>query len=198
MQSFEKENGSLQSKRPSIVFDLDETLIHRVMSVDSLTSLSNGFSITVNKKQVNIIVRGGVEKLMEKLQESYDIFIFTSAKKEYADQIIDRIAPFVPKSRRFYHDSVKFCKQCPFKDLTLISQNLDQTLLIDDCPKCGLRQPSNIVVVKKWTGNVEDVVLTNELLPLLLSIANEANLPKSIREQSLLQSTKNISFWKYH
>lgn len=181
--------NDILDRRPILVFDLDETLIHSAKQ-----QLPNSITIFVNSKQKHILVRNGAKPLLQELAKFYNIYIFTSASKEYADSIIDRIAPFIPMKNRLYKDSIKLYQRNPIKDLEIINHDFKRILLIDDTPKFGYKQPKNVVVVKSWFGEDSDSVLTNDLLPLLKAVANEDNLPKSIRDQSILRSPNNIWF----
>lgn len=176
-------------QRPTLVFDLDETLVY-----SANRQLPNSITIHVNSKQKYILVRNGAQPLLNELAKCYNIYIFTSSSKEYADSIIDRIAPFIPMKNRLYRDSIKFCLKKPFKDLSMINTDYKRILLIDDTANNGFKQPKNVVVVKKWQGDDTDYVLIKDLLPLLKAVAHEENLPIGIRNQSLLQCPDNIYF----
>lgn len=201
--------------KPSIIFDLDETLIHSFQSKQP-----NSFQIKVknrkddiyNEQILYIRVRKGTSTLIDWLSTKYNIFIFTSASKEYADQIIDHIAPFIPEENRFYRDSIKYIKQTQnnnygrncshnnnkvirkrgFKDLSIIKNRfnfieLSRTLLIDNSKQSGIRNPSNTVIIKAWNGNDDnDNILMDVLYPALFEIADEDNLPNSLRRHMLL------------
>ena len=101
------------------------------------------------------------------------MFIFTSAKKEYADPIINLIAPHIQKKNRLYRESIKFIDKNPIKDLKLIKKNISKVLLIDDRPKNAMMQPKNVVGVKEFWGESDSVLV--DLLPVLKSIALENN-----------------------
>ncbi|OHT00082.1 NLI interacting factor-like phosphatase family protein [Tritrichomonas foetus] len=178
-----------RSMKPSIIFDLDETLIHSFPDKQS-----NTFPVKVKEKYFYVRVRNGAQMTLDWLSIKFNIYIFTSASKEYADQIIDHIAPFIPKENRFYRDSIKYCNRRSFKDISIISRDLSKMLLIDNSRYSGLRQPFNQVVIKPWNGQDNDNILMNELYPVLNEIAEEENLPKSIRRHVLLNKTHGISF----
>ena len=174
--------------KPSIIFDLDETLVHSFQSEQP-----NTFPVKVNERLRYVKVRNGAQRILQWLSMKFKIYIFTSSSKEYADQIIEKIAPFIPEENRFYRDSVKYCNNRGYKDLFLISKDLSKCLLIDNSRNSGLRQPSNQVVIKPWNGNDNDNVLISELLPTLDQIAEEDNLPSSIRKYLILNPVRGFS-----
>ena len=190
MADLKKTKNTCDHQKPSIVFDLDETLVHLIKGKHP-----NSISIKVNEQIKNILVRKGASLLLSELYQLYELFIFTSSKKEYADPIIEKIAPFIPMENRFYQSSIRFCAKHAFKDLKLINRNISRTILVDNCSQNAALQPRNVIVIKKFIGDDSDSVLTDDLLPLLISIANDENLPKSIRRHALIRPTKNLWFY---
>ena len=182
-------SSKLENGKSAIVFDLNETLIHQTKE-----ETRNSFKIEINQNCVNILIRKGAINLLKELNNFYDLFIFASAKKEYADPIINLIAPHIQKKNRLYRESIKFIDKNPIKDLKLIKKNISKVLLIDDRPKNAMMQPKNVVGVKEFWGEFDSVLV--DLLPVLKSIALEDNLPESIRKQSFLQSVDNIFFYQ--
>ena len=161
-------SSKLENGKSAIVFDLNETLIHQTKE-----ETRNSFKIEINQNCVNILIRKGAINLLKELNNFYDLFIFTSAKKEYADPIINLIAPHIQKKNRLYRESIKFIDKNPIKDLKLIKKNISKVLLIDDRPKNAMMQPKNVVGVKEFWGEFDSVLV--DLLPVLKSIALENN-----------------------
>jgi CTD small phosphatase-like protein 2 len=61
----------------TLVLDLDETLIHYIES--SVHSGENG----------HFLIRPGAREFLNKMNEHYEIVIFTAAVQDYADWVID-------------------------------------------------------------------------------------------------------------
>ena len=217
--NYTKQQNSYMFKssiKPALIFDLDETLIHSFT-----TPQLNSFEITIDStnqgnqfgKKLYVRVRNGASLLLGWLQSQFNIFIFTSASKEYADQIIDHIAPQIPQEHRFYRDSIKYLNNKysqrrssrgrGFKDISIITKRfsyveLTKTLLIDNSKHCGLCNPSNTVVIKPWNGlDDDDTILMDVLYPILTDIAQEDNLLTSLKQQFILDpiSLRGLSIY---
>jgi TFIIF-interacting CTD phosphatase-like protein len=117
-------------------------------------------------------VRPGAALALSKLSAAFELFIFTSSSKAYADQVIDLVAPFIPAENRFYHDSCDFLGGYAVKDLRRLHRSIHSVVLIDDMLGCGLLQPMNTVGVAPWVGDPGDSLLASVLVPLLLGVRN--------------------------
>lgn len=175
--------------RSAIVFDLNETLIHL-----SKKETKNSQRIDINKIAINVQIRTGAVDLLSELKELYDLYIFTAAKKEYADPIINIIAPYIPKKNRLYRESIKYIDKNPIKDLKLIKKNISKVLLIDNNPMNAIMHPKNVVGVKEFWGESDSVLV--DILPVLKSIAPDDNLPESFRKQTFLHPIENVYFFQ--
>jgi Dullard-like phosphatase family protein len=158
---------------PAIVLDLDETLI----STSLIRPESESIAIRVRRRQLFVRPRPGLSHFIKSLSDSFDIYFFTSSAREYANPIIDAIAPETPGERRFFRDScIPYCGY-PVKDLRLLGRPLSRVLLIDDLEGSALMQPENLIRVSAWQGIDEsDNVLIQQLLPALIDIAQESDL----------------------
>lgn len=87
------------SKRYTLVFDLDETLIH--------------FK-TENSKS-KFLIRPHAYNILRNLQPHFEIIIFTAAQKEYADFILNLIDNQAAISHRFYREHCLMAQNCHIK-----------------------------------------------------------------------------------
>jgi Dullard-like phosphatase family protein len=160
--------------RPALVLDLDETLV----STSLIPGDSDSIRIRIRRRVFYVRPRPGLPEFIKTLSSIFDIYFFTSSAPEYANPIIDSIAPGTPIERRFFRDScVSFCGY-PVKDLRVLARPLSRILLIDDLEGSGLMQPQNLIRVSPWQGNdPEDNVLMSQLLPVLLEVSLERDLP---------------------
>jgi RNA polymerase II subunit A small phosphatase-like protein len=168
--------------RPCLVIDLDETLIHS--SFKAL--LPDSFRIKIQHRHCYVNVRPGTIPALFSLAQIYELFVFTSSKPAYANQIIDRIAPFIPAANRFFGDSCTFIHGYAVKDLTCLGRSIDSLILIDDVLGSGLLQPGNVIGVKPWMGDPNDSLWSESLLPLLLGIGQHgSDFVTAVRRQIL-------------
>ena len=109
---------------------------------------------------------------LDEISKYYELIIFTSATKFYADCLIDTI-----ESQKKYFD-YKFYREHNIimgndfvKDLTRIGRPLDSTIIIDNIPQNFRLQKENGINIKSfWAQDPEDNTLL-ELLPILVDIA---------------------------
>lgn len=179
--------NSLNTK-PTIVFDLDETLIHAT-PIPPYGLEDNGFfTILVRRKKFFVQTRPNLLLFLEKISKLFNICIFTSSDQRYANKIIDKILPNVTKCCRFFRDScIEMCGYL-VKDLNLINASPKQVLLVDDSVGSALKNPSNLVKIKPWSGEKDDRVL-EDLLFILEKIAFDGDLT-----QSFYETVKNGNF----
>lgn len=124
-----------QNVRNTLVFDLDETLIHCNESIevphDVLLNITfpNGDS---TKAGVN--VRPHAQETLKELAEMFDLVIFTASHECYANVVIDYLDPKGTLIKgRYFRDS---CFRTPeglyIKDLRVLNRPLDKLILIDN------------------------------------------------------------------
>jgi Dullard-like phosphatase family protein len=160
--------------RPVLVLDLDETLVCSV----AIRPAMDHIAIRVGRRRVYVISRPGLPQFLTSISLLFDVCFFTASVKEYADQIIDAIAPQTPPERRFFRDSCTAYGGYPVKDLHTVKCSMDRVLLIDDVEGSALWQPENLIRISPWQGSDRtDSVLMAQLLPVLLAVAHEKNLP---------------------
>ena len=170
---------SCRQSKPCVVFDLDNTLIYST----ELPTTGYVFEIIVKNKKYYVHVRPGASEILQKLSSSFEIFFFTASSGEYADTIIKKIAPFVPKTHRFFKDSCLFKYGYALKDLQKIHRPLNTIILIDDILGSGSLHPLNTIAIEPWNGSFKDRVLLHELYPLLMSCSTELDIAQAVHEK---------------
>jgi TFIIF-interacting CTD phosphatase-like protein len=119
--------------------------------------------------------------LLESVSRRFDIYFFTASERDYANQVIDAIAPATPHDHRFFRDACFTCAGYPVKDLRLLQRPLTRILIVDDIEGSAMFQPENLIRIVPWYGREDDNVLATELLPLLVQCADQTNLPVAFR-----------------
>ena len=157
-------------KSYTLVLDLDETLIHVPKGKKYFYSQS-------------LILRPGLIDFLRNLKEFYELIIFTSSLKEYADKIID----FIEKdekyfSYRLYRDNAVIINNMYYKDLNILGRDLKKIIIIDD-KKQHILQNENCIIIKPFISESEDNnndFILFDLILILIRIANEK--PDDIRK----------------
>ena len=161
--------------KPSLAFDLDETLIYS----SPIQISQDSFPIRVRRRRMYVQFRPGLQEFLRRVKKLYNVFFFTSSQQEYANQIIEKIAPDVKQCRRLFRDSCLNISGYSVKDLSVLRTPLKKTLLIDDIAGSALNNPHNLIHIKSWQGERGDDVLLGQLMPMLEQLAYENDLRKS-------------------
>ena len=129
-----------------LVLDIDETIVH-----------------TINLPFGNyFLLRPGVINFLEEISKLYEIIIFTSSPKSYADSILNKIDvdnKFI--SHRLYKEHVIFEKGKSVKKLSLIGRDLNKIIFVDNM-KCNAKYNlKNLYLIPSWINDINDKELIN-------------------------------------
>ena len=175
---------NLPNKKPyTLVLDLDETLVN--------------FKLKSNKEGT-LRARPYLFGFLEEVSLYYELIIFTSATKAYADSLIEAIEyekqyfDYV-----FYRDHAIIINNDFVKDLTRIGRPLSSTIIIDDMPQNFRLQKENGINIKPFWGDDSNDTALYELIPILMNIAEERcdvrDGLKKYRDEIVEKVTSNIS-----
>ena len=154
------------SKPYTLVLDLDETLI--------------SFQFISQERGLGEMhLRPGLENFLEIIKEYYEIIVFTSGTREYADMVLDVIEHKKQKKffdGRLYREHTVCIGNKYIKDLSKIGRDLSKTLIVDNLPHSFKFQHENGILISSFYGddNGEDKALI-ELQKILIKIYNEKN-----------------------
>lgn len=137
----------------TLVLDLDETLIH-------FEDLGKGKS--------RFLIRPYAKQFLKNVSEYYEVVIFTAAKKEYADFILDKMDPKKCVTHRLYRNHTNLVCNVYQKDLSKLGRPLSKVLIVDNKTENFQLQPDNGIYIKSWYGDSKDTAL-QELSPILIS-----------------------------
>jgi Dullard-like phosphatase family protein len=173
---FQKPMGR-ETLRPALVLDFDETLVF----ASPIRSESASIQIRVHRRRLWVRMRPGLADFIKSVSKLFDLYFFTASVSEYADPIVEAIAPGAPSSHRFTRaDCVALCGY-EVKDLRVIGRPLNEIVLVDDLEGSALMHPKNLIRIAPWYGTDDtDSVLLKQLLPALEAIAEEPDLPAAI------------------
>ena len=132
---------STMRKKFCLVLDLDETICHSL-------KLNFGYYF---------MLRPGAIELLTELSEFYEIIIFTSSPKIYADSIIDKIDEKGKLiSHRLYKPHVIFERGKSVKKLNLIGRDLNKIIFVDNMRSNAKYNPKNLYLIPSWTDDIYD------------------------------------------
>ncbi|RXM93791.1 CTD small phosphatase-like protein 2-A [Acipenser ruthenus] len=128
----------------TLVLDLEETLVY---------------------SSLNVIENAEHTFLTHFQDQQYKIFVYTSAKKEYADEILDLVDPQKKLVRHRLYQEDCFCVQGHYiKDLAVLKRDLAKAVIVGNTPYTFPYQLMNMIPIPSWYGNKADQEL-QKLIP---------------------------------
>ena len=174
-------------KKFTLVLDLNETLIN--------------FKYEENGEGY-VRIRPFLFGFLEEVSQLYELIVFTSSEKEYADKVIEAI-----EHERNYFDHVFYRQHTIIvgndfvKDLTRIGRPLNSTIIIDNMPQNFKLQKENGILIKPFWGIDSTDRTLYDLMPILLDIAIEGgdvrNSLNKYRNEIIGKITSNITKKNY-
>ncbi|KAK8891634.1 hypothetical protein M9Y10_028853 [Tritrichomonas musculus] len=149
--------------------------------------------------------RPKLHEFLRSIIKEYNIFFYTASEREYAKDVVSKIFEEtfsaeclknqndedLTEFRNYMSnlDKIIFSREhCTFmngyelKDLRLLNKPLSDIILVDDIQGSGLLQPLNSLIIPAFYGDVDDLFLTDELLPLLTQCSKTKELIPNIRK----------------
>lgn len=156
-----------ETKQKTLILDLDETLIHadfdnRLVGHDHLIT----FKYEDYEVSVPIFIRPGLFEFLEAVSETYEVFVFTASKKEYADAVLNFLDPenrFF--KQRFYRENcISIKNRVYIKDLRIfLNRKQENIIMVDNSLYSTTNQISNGVLINSFYNDKEDKELLNLL-----------------------------------
>ncbi|CAD8152838.1 unnamed protein product [Paramecium pentaurelia] len=158
----------------SIVFDLDETLIHCQESNDDPSDIVLTIKFPTGETvDAGINIRPYCKEMLQLLSQKYEIIVFTASHECYAQKVLNYLDPdkkFI--HHRFFRDSCIVIQDgLHVKDLRIIgNRNLKDMVLIDNASYSFCFQQDNGIPIIPFYDNALDkelVYLTTYLMDLM-------------------------------
>ncbi|NXN19386.1 CTSL2 protein, partial [Indicator maculatus] len=100
-------------------------------------------------------------------------FIFTTAKEDYTEKVLEVLVPKRKLIRHCLSQQDCLCAQgCYWKDLSRLGRDLDKLVALDHTIQGFPAQASNWIPVPRWCGDRWDEELLH-LIPLLGQLSQE-------------------------
>ena len=132
---------SIMKKNFCLVLDIDETIAHSI-------KLSFGYYF---------LLRPGTIEFLNEIANYYEIIIFTSSPKSYADNILNKIDSNKNLiSHRLYRDHVTYENGQSVKKLKMIGRDLKKTIFVDNLKSNAKDNPKNLYPISTWYSDVYD------------------------------------------
>ena len=146
----------------TIVLDLDKTLIYCEDEEDENYEEEEDEEKEEEVKN-EIILRPGLYEFLDSLMKlKCELIIFTSSKKQKADEYINKIE----KNKKYfnkilYRDYCTLIGAAYVKDISKLGRDLSKTIIIDNDLGCFYLQQENGILIKSFNGEKDDKNLFN-------------------------------------
>ena len=159
--------------KQTLLLDLDETLIYTDFSqkYEKHDYVYEGLLGDVYGK-VGINFRPGLKKFLEFTSKNFEVVLFTSAIKYYADKVLELIDPerTLFSYRLYREDCIDICDYFKIKDLRILgNRQIDNLFLIDNNLINMYSQLNNGYLIPSFYNDEFD----NELTTYLTCMFNE-------------------------
>ena len=176
----------------TVIFDLDETLVHCVMDPNKAEVVIPVQLPTGESTLIGFNIRPFALECLEAASQLHEVVVFTASSKNYADQVLDYLDPSRTLiHHRLYRDSCIMTNGVYVKDLRILkNRTLEDTIIIDNSAYSFAYQIDNGVPIIEWIDDRNDRELYN-LIGYLRMIAKESDVREINRRAFKLNSFKS-------
>ncbi|XP_029286438.1 CTD small phosphatase-like protein 2-B isoform X2 [Cottoperca gobio] len=151
----------------TLVVDLEETLMFSSLNVIEEAEYTFNTAFQDHQYKVYMILRPHVKEFLQSMAKIYELFVYTCAKKEYAEKILDILDPQRKLFRhRLYQEDCACVLGHYIKDLGALGRDLAKTVVLDNAPHTYPYHLMNTIPIKSWSGESEDREL-QKLVPYM-------------------------------
>eukprot|EP00828_Plagiopyla_frontata_P031148 TRINITY_DN4098_c0_g1_i1.p1 TRINITY_DN4098_c0_g1~~TRINITY_DN4098_c0_g1_i1.p1 ORF type:complete len:450 (+),score=63.59 TRINITY_DN4098_c0_g1_i1:91-1440(+) len=162
------------NKKKTIIFDLDETLIHCNESLDIPSDIILPICFPSGEQiSAGVNIRPYAKECLETLSNYYEIIVFTASHSCYANVVLDYLDPdnkYI-SYRLFRENCIQTEEGIYVKDLRIFqNRNLEHVLLVDNATYSFANHLNNGIPIVPYYDNQEDTELkdlTNYLIQLV-------------------------------
>ncbi|KAK0145212.1 CTD small phosphatase-like protein 2-A [Merluccius polli] len=118
-----------------IFVTLDETLLFSSLNVIENADYTFNTTFQDHQYKVYVVLRPYVKEFLQAMAKVYEMFVYTSAKKGYAEKLLDILDPQRKLFRhRLYQEHCTCVLGHYIKDLTVLERDLSKTVILDNAP----------------------------------------------------------------
>ncbi|XP_070688483.1 CTD small phosphatase-like protein 3 [Pempheris klunzingeri] len=149
----------------TLVVDLEETLMFSSLNVIEEAEYTFHTAFQDHQYKVYMILRPYVKEFLQSMAKIYELFVYTCAKKEYAEKILNILDPQKKLFRhRLYQDDCACVLGHYIKDLNILGRDLAKTVVLDNAPHTYPYHLMNTIPIRSWSGESQDREL-QKLIP---------------------------------
>uniref|UniRef100_A0A1A8LH56 FCP1 homology domain-containing protein n=3 Tax=Nothobranchius TaxID=28779 RepID=A0A1A8LH56_9TELE len=167
----------------TLVVDLEETLMFSSLTVIKDADYTFHTTFQDHQYKVYMILRPHVKEFLQAMAKIYELFVYTCAKKEYAEKILEILDPQRKLFRhRLYQDDCSCVLGHYIKDLSFLERDLAKTVVLDNAPHTYPYHLVNTIPIKSWSGDPEDREL-QKLIPYMEKVAAAEDFPEVLKKR---------------
>lgn len=168
----------LTSRKPLLVIDLDETLIHSMAGRQKGDHVFSLYGRANSKVTFTVIIRPFALEFLRSIKEHFTLVLFTASEKAYADKCLELLDPRNEffTLRLYKTNCLNIDNKFNIKDLRIFRNvPISDILILDNNPICYLLQPGNAIPVVSFFGGSEDTELKKlaSILSLIAPLENK-------------------------
>lgn len=150
--------------KKTIVFDLDETLVHCVDELNGEPDVKLDVIFPTGETiQAGVKIRPFAKECLAEAAKAFEVIVFTASHKCYADAVLDYLDP--DKSLihyRLYRENCLVMKNIHIKDLRILrSRKLKDVVIVDNAAYSFAYQMDNGIPIISWHDDPCDRELFN-------------------------------------
>ncbi|XP_075341763.1 CTD small phosphatase-like protein 2-A isoform X2 [Odontesthes bonariensis] len=167
----------------TLVVDLEETLMFSSLNVIEEADYTFYTSFQDHQYKVYMILRPHVREFLQAMAKVYELFVYTCAKKEYAEKILEILDPQRKLFRhRLYQDDCACVLGHYIKDLGTLGRDLAKTVVLDNAPHTYPYHLMNTIPIKSWSGEPADREL-QRLIPYMEKLATAEDFQEVLKKR---------------
>lgn len=157
--------------------------------------------LIMQRKRINFLVRKRphVDYFLRQVSKWYDLVIFTASLELYGSAVCDVLEKDsnVKFRKRFYRQHcIQEGTQSYTKDLTVVSQDLANVLILDNSPGAYRLFPDNAIPIKSFVGSANDDYLLG-ILPMLDCLRFCSDVRNILSRSKYVHTEPEFSMNKY-
>mmetsp|Transcript_21887 Transcript_21887/g.33703 ORF Transcript_21887/g.33703 Transcript_21887/m.33703 type:complete len:361 (+) Transcript_21887:39-1121(+) len=163
-------------KRITLILDLDETLVRSSFDCTFEFDFEAPFALNGCWCTARVRKRPFVDEFLARVAKHFELIVITAGVEPYASLVLDILDQNRYLEHRFYRDScTKTEAGLLVKDLSRMSRDLSQTLIVDNSPNAYLWHPQNAIDIDDFIGDPRDTQL-NTVADFLETIKDAADV----------------------
>lgn len=167
----------------TLVLDLDETLLYS--SLTAMEDAEYSFNAVFQDQQykVYMVLRPFVKEFLQSVAKNYELFVFTCAKRQYAEKMVDVLDPHRTLFRqRLYQDDCCCVLGHYIKDLSVLGRDLAKTAVLDNALHTYPHHLMNTIPITSWSGGSDDREL-QRLIPYMDKLCSAEDFREVLKKR---------------